>query len=500
MKILNNGDFMKEKSIWLKNLKIVKNAPLNKDITVDVLIIGGGITGISTLYNLKNEKLNVCLVEQNFIASGVTSKTTAKINYLQETIYTDICNRYNKKIAKKYYDSQLYAINKIKNIIKKENIDCNLEQVESFVFTNVNEEINTIKKEKKILEEFGSTVYEYDKIDFPLKSRYAISVKNTYVFHPIKYIYALKNICEKHNLKIYEDTKILEIRKQKNGYVCYTQKNKINAKKVVIASHYPFFLNPYMFPLKVYNEKSYVTASKTKNYNNKTYITSKNPTKSIRYYKDKNNYIIYLSNSHSISTHQNYKNNFSKTIKELNKLKLNPDYIWSNEDIMTLDKIPYIGYIEKNKNLLIATGYNTWGMTNGVLSSFILKDLILEKNNEFIELTNPMRVNNINNIKKIFDNIIGNTKSFISTKIIKNKNWYGNNIKFEIRNNKNVAIYNDGNKEHIVYSTCPHMGCTLLFNDIEKTWDCPCHASRFDLDGKCIKGPSNYDISYKEKD
>ena len=491
---------MKKESIWLKDIKISKNKPLDKNINVDVLVIGGGLTGISTLYNLRNEKLNVCLVEQNFIGSGVTSKSTAKINYLQETVYTDIYNKYDKDTAKKYYDSQIYAINKIKEIIKKENIKCNFEQVESYTFTNKKEEIETIKNEKALLEEFGSTIYEHTKIDLPLKSKYAISVKDTYVFHPIKYILKLKEICEKKNLKIYEDTRIIDMTKCQDGYICSTDKHKITAKKVIIASHYPFFLKPYMFPLKVYNEKSYVTASKIKDYKNETYITSKNPTKSVRYYKEKNNYIIYLSNSHSISTNKDYENNFLKTIKEVQKLKLKPDYVWSNEDVMTVDKIPYIGYIEKNNNnLLIGTGYNTWGMTNSILASFILKDLILGNHNEFEQLTNPKRVYSINNIGSIISNIMGNTKSFICTKINKNKSWYNKDVKFEVRNGKNVAIYNDGKKEHIVYSTCPHMGCTLLFNEFEKTWDCPCHASRFNLDGKCIKGPSNYDISYKEK-
>jgi len=492
---------MKKESIWLKDLKIKKKKPLDKDIEVDVLIIGGGLTGISTAYNLRNEKLNICLVEQNFIGSGVTSKSTAKINYLQEVIYTDISKKYDKETAKKYYESQIYAIEKIKEIVKKENINCDFEQAESYTFTNKKEEIDTIKNEKELLEEFGAKVYEHTKIDLPLKSKYAISVKDTYIFHPIKYLYALKDICEKNNIKIYENTRIIEMTKCQDSYICSTDTNKITAKKVIIASHYPFFLKPYMMPLKVYNEKSYVTASKIKDYKNKTYITSKTPTKSVRYCKDKNNYIIYLSNSHSIDTDENYENNFLKTIKEVHKLKLKPDYVWSNEDMITVDKIPYIGYIEKDNNkLLIGTGYNTWGMTNSVLASFILKDLILGNHNEFEDLTNPKRVYSINNIGSILSNVMGNAKSFICTKINKNKNWYNKDVKFEIRNGKNVAIYNDGKKEHIVYSTCPHMGCTLLFNEFEKTWDCPCHASRFDLDGKCIKGPSNYDISYKEKD
>ena len=202
---------MKKQSIWLKDLKIKKTKPLDKNISVDILIIGGGITGISTAYNLKDEKLKICLVEQNYIGSGVTSKSTAKINYLQETVYTDICKKYNKQIAKKYYDSQIYAINKINEIIKNENINCDLEKTESFIFTNNKAEINIIKNEKKLLKEFGSKVYEHSKIDIQLKSKYAISVKDTYTFHPIKYLYALKDICQNKGITIYEDTKIIKM-------------------------------------------------------------------------------------------------------------------------------------------------------------------------------------------------------------------------------------------------------------------------------------------------
>lgn len=494
----NNGDIMKKQSLWTKELKLKTSETLNKDIDVDILIIGGGITGLSTAYHLKDEKLNICIVEQCHIGLGVTSKTTGKINYLQETIYKDIENKYSFDTVKKYFESQQFAINKIKEIIENENINCDFDKCESYIFTNDKEEIKKIKDEKEILEKMGAKVYEHKKLDNGLKSKYAISVKDTYIFHPIKYLYAIKDICEKNGIKIYEQTRIIEMKKDDNCYICYTQNNRIKAKKVILACHYPFFLKPYITPLKVYNEKSYVTASKTKKYKNETYITSKIPTKSIRYHKDKETYIIYLSNSHNICNNLDEENNFNKTIKEAKKLNLNPEYVWSNEDLITVDKLPYIGKIEKdNDNLLLGTGYNTWGMTNGTLAGCILSDMVLGKKNEYEELTNPLRVFSLVNLGNILVNIGGNTKSFIGTKLNKNKSWY-KNVKFEVKNGKNVAIYNDGKKEHIVYSTCPHMGCTLIFNGFEKTWDCPCHASRFDLDGKCIKGPSSYNISYKK--
>ena len=488
---------MNNSSLWIKDLKIKKYKVLNKNINTDILIIGGGLTGLSCAYYLKNSNLNICLVESKYIGMGVSSKTTGKVTYLQETIYTDIEEKTSFDTAKKYFDSQKFAINEIKKIIDTNKIDCNFYKVKSYIFTDNDDDIENIENEKNLLEKFGVKVKKHDSINIKLNSKYAISTDDTYIFHPIKFIYSLKELCEKDNVNIYEQTKIIEIKKKKDNYICYTKNVKIKAKKVIIACHYPFFLKPFFLPLKVHNEKSYVTASIVKDYKDEIFITSKIPTKSIRYHKDNDNYLIYLSNSHNICNSVNYKDNFNKTISEAKKLKLNPKYVWSNEDLITVDKIPYIGRLEENNdNLLIGTGYNTWGMTNSVLAGYILSDIIKGNKNEFEELTNPLRTLNCSGV---IVNIGSNLKSIIQNKVSKNKNWY-NNIKFETRNGKSVAIYNDGKKEHIVYTTCPHLGCTLIFNEFEKTWDCPCHASRFDIDGKCIKGPSKYNISYKEKD
>lgn len=179
---------------------------------------------------------------------------------------------------------------------------------------------------------------------------------------------------------------------------------------------------------------------------------------------------------------------------------INPEYIWSNDDLMTPDRIPYIGKIQKgNSDLLLATGFNTWGMTNGTLAGMILSDIILGRKNKFEDMVDPLRVNNFKYLNGYLLNISSNIKSYVQNYVYKNKQWYTPCVKFESRNGKSIAIYKEKGNEYIVYNKCPHLGCSLIFNGIEKTWDCPCHASRFNLEGKCIKGPSNYNISYKEK-
>lgn len=491
---------MENKSLWLDGVLNSKVKKLRKNINVDVLIIGGGMTGLATAYYLRNSKLKVCLAEQNEVGTGVSSKTTGKINYLQETVYGELTKRYSFRVAEEYYNSQKYAIRELKRIILNEKIKCDLERVSSYVFTDDLEEVENLKFEKRILEQIGVNVFEHNIIqDF--KCKYALSVDDTFVFHPVKFMYALKEIIKNKGIKVYEKTKICKVIKKNGYYNCLTKNGQIRAKKVIFACHYPFFLFPYLIPFKVYNEKSYVTASLTDKYEKETFITSTLPCKSVRYHRDGDIYKIYLSNSHNICDNLNTKANMEKTILEARKLNLEPKFIWINDDMMTVDKMPYIGRIKKdNDNLLIGTGYNTWGMTNSILAGRILSDIIFGKKNDYERLFFPLRVNFINYFDEYLENIGSSVKGFTCNKIIKNKCWYPRNVRFEMRNGKNVAIYNDGEKEHIVLSNCPHMGCTLIFNDLEKTWDCPCHASRFDIDGKCIKGPSCYDISFNSED
>jgi len=492
---------VKNKSLWMKDYKNKSVKELDKNIEVDVLIIGGGMTGLHTAYFLKDSDLDICLVEQNLVGMGVSSRTTGKITFLQELIYSNIEKKYSFGVAKQYLESQKLAIKTLKKIIYKNAISCDLERVKSYVFTNEKKEISAIKYEKKLLEKMGECVLQYSKIDKNIRCKYAISVDKTYVFHPIKYMLALKKIISKSGVSIYENTRIQKIKKGKDGYVCITDKYKIQVKKIVLACHYPFFLKPYFMPLKVYTEKSYITASVVKRFKRQSYITSTLPCKSIRYHQDKKNkYLLYLSHSHNLCTNLNVKKNMSRTVKEVERVGMRPDYIWMNDDMMTVDKIPYIGMVEKhNPNLLIGTGYNTWGMTNSVLAGMLLRDFVLGKKNRYVSLFNPLRVNWMADIDGYFENIGSSMKSLLENKVVKNKKWYSSHVRFENRFGKNVAIYDDGKNEHIVLSTCPHMGCTLNFNEVELTWDCPCHASRFDLDGKCIKGPSCYDIIYEEE-
>lgn len=479
-------------SIWNKKEIKTKKEELNKDIDVDILIIGAGMTGMTTAYYLKDK--NVCVVDANLIGHGVTLNTTAKIDYFQERIYTKISSITNFDNAVKYLKSQKYAIDNIKKIIEIENIDCDFTKVPSYVFASTESEVEPLNKEVYFLRSNGIKVEE-KSLPKKITSYKSYCVKDTYIFNPIKYLQGLYNILSK-NMHIYENTKIIKIKKFNDYYLCSSTNHHIKAKKVVLACHYPYFIYPFLLPLKSSIEKSYIVVSRVKTDKKFTCISSSKPTYSLRYYSDGSNiYQISLSESHNTSISQDDSYHFNR-VKEIFKLK-DEDIVmrYSNTDIITADYMPYIGKLKDN--MYIGVGYNTWGMTNSVLAARIISDIILNKENEFVETFNPCRFN-LSNIIKLPYILASQTKSFLGPKLNKYKPWYSNKVKFYHENGKSLASYKDKNGEHIIYNKCPHFGCSMIFNEKEKTWDCPCHSSRFDIDGKCIKGPSNYDISYKK--
>ena len=483
---------MKNISIWQDTVNYNnKYETLNENIDVDILIIGGGITGCSTFYQFKDDNRKIALVEKNRLGSGASSRSSAKITFLQEDIYTKLNNIFGRDKAYLYYRGEKEALKIISDIVKKEKIDCDFKTSKSYLYTIDSSNMKKIEKEKDIIASFGEKTTTIKKLPNNMKVESGFYVNNTYTFHPLKY---LKEIVRKSislNHRVYENTKVIKIEKEDNSFKCYTETNIIKTKKIVLALHYPYFLFPYLMPLKCYLEKSFLVCSSVKKSYDFNAINIEKPLKSMRYY---NNYLLTVSSSTNLA----FASNSRMMLDDLEDSTgiTNYDYVWSNYDLMTLDHLPLIGFIDDN--LILSTGYNTWGNSNGILASTIIKDLINNKYNIYKELFDPRRAFNKQKLINYPINIFSNLYSFIDSKVNKNKTFYNGNPRFTRINGSAVAIYKDDKgKEHIVYNKCPHLKCSLVFNEVEKTWDCPCHGSRFDLDGKCIMGPSNYDISYK---
>ena len=471
---------MKKKSIWddVETTNINNNKKIN-DLNTDILIIGGGITGITLAYFLKDYTGKVTLVDKSKLGYGVTSKTTAKITYLQETIYSGLSKYFNEDISNLYYESQKDAIKIIKDIVKNNNIDCDLEKSPSIIFTLKNKNIKKLRREEELLRGWNNKV---EVINNP-NIKYGLKVHDTYTFHPLKYLKGITDII-KDKVNLYENILVEEVITDDDGYIVCTNMNKIFAKKVVVACHYPFFIYPSFIPIKTYVTKEYVNAARVRNPKNYNAISIDKELHSIRYYKD---YLIYGSNMHNITNHLNIKKNMDESRNQFKKFfNLNPEYSWINQDITSHDKLPIIGMIKDN--LYIATAYNGWGMTNGTLAAKIISDDILGIDNKFKKLFSPSRKNYPLYIFSTLG-IFNYLKSYIQAMFIKYNPKYIKIDKFM------YAIYKDKNKKvHIVKLICPHMKCPLIYNNESNTWDCPCHGSRFDIYGNLLEGPAKKNI------
>lgn len=487
----NTGDNM---SLWDRNIKEEEPLLLVKDQEVDVLIIGAGLTGLTTAYYLRKSP-SICIVEAGKIGHGVTLNTTAKVTYFQERIYTHITNASSMRHAIEYLKSQRAAITYLKKIIEEERIDCDFKKTPSYVFANTEKEIEPLKTEVSFLKEQGIAVKE-EKLPEKITTYTSYSVDDTYTFHPLKYLEGLYQVLKNHHINIYENSPILKIEEKEGKYFCYSNHACIRANRVVLACHYPFFLFPFLLPLKSSIEKSYIVVSRVEKDGGYSCISSAMPTYSCRFYNDgKDIYQISLSESHNTAFHQDDGKHFERVrnIFGLDEKNIVEEY--SNVDVFTPDHMPYIGKLKHN--MYIGVGYNTWGMTNGVLAAKILSDMICYRQNEFSSLFDPRR-KSLAHYTKLPYYLFGQTKSFMGAKLRKKKDWYPHTLSFRREDGKSLGIYVDENKKsHIVYNTCPHLGCSLLFNEREKTWDCPCHSSRFTIDGECIKGPSTEDIKYR---
>lgn len=413
---------------------------LKGQIKTDVLIIGGGMAGLMCAYNLEQKGVDYILVEQNKIASGVTKNTTAKITVQHGYIYSDILKRYGEEAARQYFKANNQALQRYKEICK--NIDCDFKVCDSYVFSADNKKT---ARELTALNKIGVDAYLLPDIELPLKIAGAIKIKDQAQFNPLKFI---ANISR--GLKIYEDTKITEY----DGNKFLFDGGSITAKSTIVATHFPIFNRHGLYPLKMYQHRSYVLALEGAREINGMYVDECLQGLSFRNYGD----ILLLGGG---SHRTGKKGGGFGELRDFAKRHLGPVKIiaeWATQDCMTLDNIAYIGRYSKNTpDIFVATGFNKWGMTLSLVAANVLCDMITGEQNEAQELFSPER-------------------SILHPQLAVNT--------FETTLNLITPTA----------PRCPHLGCALKWNREEHSWDCSCHGSRFDKNGKILNNPATDDL------
>lgn len=430
------------KSIW-NNIDKTDFGPLQCDVKTDVLVIGGGLCGILCAYMLKNAGVDCVLVEADKICAGITNGTTAKITFQHGLIYDKIIKKYGVEKAHLYYKSQKSALELLTKIARE--ADDDFEICNSFVYSLNNRK--AIENEVKALNLVGCKAEFCENTELPFDIAGAVKIENQAQFHPLKFAYTIAK-----DLKIYEKTKILELKTN----MAITDKGIIKAKKIIVATHFPFINKHGWYFIKMYQHRSYVLALENAQNVRDMYVDEAKDGLSFRNY---GNLLLLGGGSHRTGKQggnwkelQAFANKYYPDAQECGR--------WATQDCMTLDSIPYIGeYSKLTPDLYVATGFNKWGMTSSMVSAMILTDMICGRKSEYKDVYSPSR-------------------TLLHPQLAVNM--------FESL--KGLVTF--------TAPRCPHMGCALKYNKQERSWDCPCHGSRFNENGKLINNPATDD---KEK-
>jgi len=502
-------------SYWLASTQRTEYPVLDEDKKVDVAIIGGGFAGISTAYMLVNEGLRVAVVEADRILQGTTGHTTAKVTSQHGLIYSKIKSKISEEFAQQYADANETAIRFIEKTAKENNIECDLTEQSAYIFTCRDGYADRILEEANVASSLGIQASYVEEIPLPFEIKAAVRFDNQAQFHPLKYLLKLARIISEKGCQIYENSRVVDIEDNGDKYVVITDKGRrLASDRLIIASHYPCYNKAGLYFSRLWTDRSYVLAIKAKEqYPGGMYITAEEPGRSIRSQNTDDGELILIGGEHH-KTGQG-----EDTIKHYEALVdfacenftvLDIPYRWSTQDCMTLDDIPYVGYFKSDTpNLYIATGFGKWGMTNSTAASMILRDLIIDNTSPWQDVYSPSRqtigasaktfvVENLNVAKELIKGKLASLPEDIELSP-------GEGRAVEIDGEKAGAYKDHNGTVHIVNTTCTHMGCELKWNSAEKTWDCPCHGSRFSYEGDVVEGPAihplerNNDVNTLEK-
>lgn len=457
------------KSIWMTSSK--KQYPMIQEEKVcEICIVGGGISGILCAYHLQN-KYRVILIEADEIAHGASGRNTGKISSQHGFSYQKILANHGKKKTRQYYQANQEAINQIHQIILQEDLDVLWEEKKSAIGCKSIDYTKAVADEMKAYDtcEIPYDVLREDDVE---GIRYGASFDHQACFDPYAFVIQL---ADKINVEIYEHSVFQDI--QDNFIVC--NGHKIYFKEIIFATQVMPFRFPAMYLITT-PYQSYLAALKpTHKKNMMTLIEDE----VILTFNSFPKFEIKGGYEHHIDENKEaYWQDMERMLG-----KENIQCMWSSQDYQSSDYLPIVGRIN---HWFMMSGYNKWGNTNAYVASRLICDLIEGKENELRELFDPTRLSLYLNVK-FFQENTHTMKALLESKL--------QTMKFEIPSmNEGISvmiqkhpygIYNDGNY-HIVDLICPHLGCTLQFNEVAKSWDCPCHGSSFDIKGMPLKGPA----------
>ena len=474
-------------SIWTKTCEIDRRKPLSRNRKTEIAVIGAGMAGVLIASALEEAGRSVLVLEANRIASGQTRNTTAKITSQHGLIYSKLETTVGLERARQYAAANGSAVKAFRHIVKDRNIDCDFEDCSAYVYGN---DPSALQAEAKTAAALGLPASYVEDIPLPFPAVGAVRFSDQAQFHPLKFLKALSE-----PLTIYENTSVQTV----EDHRIITNRGTVETEKIIFACHYPFVNFPGMYFARMHQERSYVLALEHCGGLDDMWIGTEQGSWSFRTYGD-----LLLLGGGGHRTGENREGGQYAALRQKVKEWFHGSRevaCWSAQDCITPDNIPYIGqYAPGKPDWYVATGFGKWGMTSSMVAANLLRDRICRKETPNGSVFDPGRFDTetIAGIacesghaakglsKRIFQ-VPGEQSAEIPA-------GHGGIVSLGL---DKVGVYKDEDRK--VYSVdikCPHLGCQLEWNPEEKSWDCPCHGSRFDCHGELISGPAQEGIGH----
>jgi len=491
-------------SLWQHKTKDFETSTtMVPDKVFDVLIVGGGITGVTTALMLQNAGLSCILAEAQNIGFGTSGGTTAHLNTFFDTPYDKVIKNFGEDNARLLAQGAGAVMQLIQQNIKEHDIDCGFDKREGYIFALDEKQNDELEELVASTKKMGLPIGFVSNSPFPIPHLKVASIAGQAQFNPAQYIYGLAKAFEKAGGMIIQDCRVKGI-KEEHPLIAETSKGTIKAVKALYATHIPPGVNLLHFRCAPY--RSYAMAIKLKN-DQYPIALGYDMNDPYHYYRTQNvagqNYLIAGGEDHKTGHEKNTEacfrrlESYVKTYFEVDEIA----FRWSSQYFEPADGLPYIGQLPGHEdNMYVATGFGGNGMIYGTLSALIFSDMMRGKKSPYEDLFAPGRAKPIAGFNNFVKEAADVVKELISGKfgiegIKEVAELAAGEAKIVHYNEQTLALYKDEDHNlHAVNPACTHIKCTVAWNDVERSWDCPCHGSRFSIDGEMLTGPARKDL------
>lgn len=474
-------------SIWSKTVEIPARDSLPGDLETEAAVVGAGLAGCLTAWFLQRQGLRTVVLEADRVGSGQTRNTTAKITSQHGLIYDKLIRSVGEEQARRYAAANQHAIEKYRHLIHGNHIDCDFEERPAYLYTQT--DTGALRPEWEAARRLGIEAVLCRETALPFPVAGALRFDGQAQFHPLKFLKAIAS-----ELTIYEHTRVLRA----EGDRLLTDRGAVRARYIVFAAHYPFVNIPGFYFLRMHQERSYVLALENAAALDGMYLGVDSGGLSFR---NAGPWLLLGGGSHR--TGENARGGqYDDLRREAGRLWPGSREAahWSAQDCMPIDGVPYIGHYSAGRpRWYVATGFQKWGMTSSMAAALAICDSILGKPNEWGEVFVPqrfrLRASAKNLAVEVRQSVKGLAKGYMHIPAASAADLPAGHGGVVERDGQRIGLYREENgAEHAVDVRCPHLGCELAWNPEEQSWDCPCHGSHFDREGKLISGPAQKDL------